>query len=182
MPDLDSKNSKISQKIPIINWIKSDVYFIISLMLALFSAVLYFKADFINKDITMYAIFLSSGLLLLHFLIKILFKHRKFTHCILTCVLFGILSFLPFTTFNNKLTLLIGIGLSIGYTSHIFYDCLTTRGCPLLFPITSHNFSFGKLNSEKDGHKAMFLSYMIITISVLYYIGIFDLIIFMTQK
>ena len=59
-------------------------------------------------------------------------KHRGLMHTLLlpACALFA-------TSFIEEEFLRILVyGFVIGYVSHIFADCLTVKGCPILFPLT----------------------------------------------
>ena len=39
------------------------------------------------------------------------------------------------------------LGAVLGYLSHILADCLTVKGCPVLFPFTKRNFSLIKITT-----------------------------------
>lgn len=40
------------------------------------------------------------------------------------------------------------MGVMIGYVSHLFADMLTVEGCPVLFPLTTHNIRILKLRTK----------------------------------
>ncbi|PLS19714.1 hypothetical protein CVD28_04690 [Bacillus sp. M6-12] len=73
-------------------------------------------------------------------------SHRGITHTPL--LLMGVVAFLLFisrtfmTGMATDLFSYMSIGLGFGIASHIFLDCLTKGGAPLLYPLTSKKFSF----------------------------------------
>lgn len=175
LPDIDSKRSRISKKIPIVNWMKSKNMILISLVLMLIVLLDYRFTNLFSQEIHNKIFYTSIIILLTHLFFKIFFKHRKLTHCILSCLLVTYVGFLPFMNVNNLLFLAFGLGFSSGYISHIFYDCRTVRGCELFYPILKVKVK-GKWKSEKDAKKAMKLSFVILTICALYYFNIFHFI------
>jgi len=70
-------------------------------------------------------------------------KHRGIMHTLLLPVfMFFAVGFI-----NEIYFRILVLGALIGYLSHILADCLTVKGCPILFPITRRNFSFIKLTT-----------------------------------
>jgi membrane-bound metal-dependent hydrolase YbcI (DUF457 family) len=164
LPDIDSKKSKISQIIPIINWIKNQIFLIISLLLS-FASLLMTKNNFIYGD----KIFIASLIMIfLHLFCKYFLKHRKLTHCLLMCIVIGCISFYPYYKFQNIIVFSISLGLTIGYLSHILYDCLTTRGCILFYPFLRIKIK-GPMRSSTDGKIAILFSYILILLSIIYF-------------
>ena len=191
LPDIDSKRSKISQHIPIVNWIKSNTFFTIAIILLFISFIIsnlsvipinekiaFFLEPILNllgNDKVIYYIEVAHNtsivMLMIYFFTKIFLKHRKLTHCLICCICVSIASFYFYYIISIPITFSLGLGLSVGYISHIFYDCLTTRGCPLLYPIIKKPIR-GPLRSEKHGNLAIFISLIFIALSIYYYIKI----------
>jgi len=40
-----------------------------------------------------------------------------------------------------------------GYVSHIFADCITRMGCPMLFPVTRRNINLMKIRTGSSAEK-----------------------------
>jgi membrane-bound metal-dependent hydrolase YbcI (DUF457 family) len=165
LPDIDSKNSKISQIIPIINWIKSKIFLIIGILLNAASLIMK-KYDIIYNDKIFWA---SLIIVFLHIFCEYCLKHRKLTHCLLMCTAIGVISFFLYYKIQNIITFSISFGLTIGYLSHVLYDCLTTRGCQLFYPFFKFKIK-GPLRSSTDNNVAICISYIVILLSVIFYI------------
>ena len=164
LPDIDSKKSKISKIIPIINWIKSEIFLMISLILSLISFFVISKQIVYNEQLFI----VSMIMIFSHLFCRYFLKHRKLTHCLLMCAFITAISFYPYYKFQNIILFSIGIGLTIGYLSHIFYDCLTTRGCMLFYPFLKIKIK-GPMRSSTDGKIAIYFSYVIIFLSIMYF-------------
>lgn len=181
LPDIDSKKSKISKYIPIINWLKSKTMIFISFIILLLLCGDYVYANLLSYEIHKKMFFIAIAILVLHIFVKIFFKHRKLTHCILSCMLISYIGFLPFISTGNNYFFVFGLGISAGYISHIFYDCLTVKGCEPLYPILKIKIR-GKWTSEKDANKALRLSFVIIFLSILYYFNVYNYLIELINK
>jgi len=70
-------------------------------------------------------------------------KHRGIMHTLLL----PIFMFFAVGFINEIYFRILALGALLGYLSHIFADCLTIKGCPILFPITRRNFSLIKLTT-----------------------------------
>ncbi|MCL2400405.1 MAG: metal-dependent hydrolase [Defluviitaleaceae bacterium] len=86
-------------------------------------------------------------------------KHRGIMHTLLipACMIFAS-TFITEPYFRILL-----YGCTVGYVSHILADCLTKRGCPILFPITPKNISLTKIRTGSETEK-MFVIILIIAI------------------
>lgn len=72
-------------------------------------------------------------------------KHRGLMHTLLPLVpllLLSRVSSYPLWTFGCY-------GLALGYASHLFADCLTTEGCPLLYPVAKFNIRIPVCDTDK---------------------------------
>ena len=75
--------------------------------------------------------------------------HRGIMHTLVLplCMIFA-LRFVSDTYF-----LMLAYGGMAGYVSHIFADCITKRGCPILFPLTRKNISFTNISTGSQAEK-----------------------------
>lgn len=72
-------------------------------------------------------------------------KHRGLMHTLVVPVLLYVLMGMSdFSVWHYSL-----LGLVIGYCSHLFADCQTVEGCPLLFPLTKNNIRIMRLRTKE---------------------------------
>ena len=82
---------------------------------------------------------------------KFIQKHRGFTHTLLIPI-FVLIS----TVFiRDRYVVLLLYGFVAGYASHVFSDCFTKQGCPILFPITSKKIKAKDIFSLKWAKKVL---------------------------
>lgn len=73
-------------------------------------------------------------------------KHRGFMHT--TIPMLGI--YIVMNMLQNQILYYMLMGVLIGYGSHLYADMLTVDGCPILFPISKHNFRILKLVTSSN--------------------------------
>ena len=144
LPDIDHSGSKIGK-------LRKRVASLIMLLLGLafVGVIVYFGMQLPYERTNLPALGLGVVLpmVLLFFLsknrviaksLRFVSKHRGLMHtllipaCALIAALFIEEGFLRILTY----------GFVIGYVSHIFADCLTIKGCPILFPLTTKQIRF----------------------------------------
>ena len=76
-------------------------------------------------------------------------KHRGITHTLVIPVCMVLAA--PFVREPYFRILL--FGLVAGYLSHIVADCLTKKGCPILFPITTKTINLTNIATGSNGEK-----------------------------
>jgi len=123
-------------------------------------AVSFFLVDAYTNDRLMPAIF-TVLLVALPFLIltalskikfiknnlKFMVKHRGLMHTlIMPGFLYAATYFIKEPTFKILI-----IGLTVGYITHLLADLLTSRGCPIFFPITKKNIRFMNITTGSAG-------------------------------
>jgi membrane-bound metal-dependent hydrolase YbcI (DUF457 family) len=97
--------------------------------------------------------------------LKFVVKHRGLMHTLI------IPGFMFAATFFIKeppgidysLFKIVVIGLTIGYTTHLLADMLTTRGCPIFFPLSKKNFNILNI---KTGGAGEYIAAAIISICI----------------
>ena len=57
-------------------------------------------------------------------------------------------------------------GCVVGYVSHILADCMTKKGCPVLFPFTPRNISLTKIRTGSATEKTLVKVLIIVIIAV----------------
>lgn len=91
-------------------------------------------------------------------------KHRGWGHSILWLI--------PFT-FVGFWSLTLTVAMIIGLVSHMILDILTTKGCPLLYPLSKTNFVVLKENRRiKTGtnyEKAIFIALVFLLASIIFF-------------
>lgn len=127
IPDLDSKTSKISKKIPIVPFLQ---FISILGMLYAFSFII----DFENKKI----IYEYLNKFILYFFtcgfVFISLSHRKLLHSLI--FLFVIILIVnKYIGFESLYPQSVSMGLIMGLSSHLIGDCMTVDACPLLYPL-----------------------------------------------
>jgi len=75
--------------------------------------------------------------------------HRGVMHTLLLplCMIFAV------RYIHDVYFLMLLYGGIAGYVSHIFADCVTRRGCPILFPLTRKNISFTNISTGSQAEK-----------------------------
>lgn len=173
LPDIDSPNSKISQKIPVKKVTDNNMLLSILLVLSIVSGFIISKVYASAERKTLLLIGLPIILLSLQIILRIALKHRFLTH---TLLFNGILSagFLyPYYHSGQQyeFVLYIGLGLTSGLIAHLFYDTITVRGCPLLYPFYKKNISPVKFLNLKSGEYdkgGVIFSIIVLTFVVIY--------------
>ena len=144
LPDIDHNSSKIGRLRK-----RAARVIMVLLGLALVGVILYFGMYMTNEYTNLLALGLGVVLpmVLLFCLrknrvvaksLRFVSKHRGLMHTLLVpaCALLATLFI------QDRFLLVLVYGFIIGYVSHIFADCLTVRGCPILFPLTTQQIRF----------------------------------------
>lgn len=84
--------------------------------------------------------------------------HRKATHSLFAVTICMGLMYLLFG--NNY----IGLGLGIGYSSHLLLDMLNPRGVPLLYPFIKYKYKVGNIHTGEKGEEII---YFLLVVSLL---------------
>ncbi|MEG0579902.1 MAG: metal-dependent hydrolase, partial [Niameybacter sp.] len=84
------------------------------------------------------------------------FGHRKATHSLLAVVsLMGLM----YVLFGKNY---IGLGVGLGYLSHLLLDMLNPRGVPLLYPFTKYKYKIlGKIHTGEKGEEIVYFILMV---------------------
>jgi len=92
-------------------------------------------------------------------------KHRGIMHTLII----PILTIVATIFITDRYFLILTYGFLAGYVSHILADCLTTRGCPILFPFSRTNIRFNNIRTGSHAEKVhtIVLVVAILTIAVL---------------
>ena len=169
LADIDSVHSMISRKIPSLSFMKSRRFaaysIVLSLLLVIKTVLVYNQSFTINKYLVLFAVlsFLNSVMVILF---KEVFGHRKITHSLLfTCILCAIVIVPFFYGINTRLYMPVSVGLLSGIISHIIYDCMTVRGCPLLAPFSNKNYKFLRLKSGKQDYIGILISFFLLCLA-----------------
>jgi membrane-bound metal-dependent hydrolase YbcI (DUF457 family) len=93
-------------------------------------------------------------------------KHRGIMHTLVLPVLF----FLGFIFLQEPLLKHAVLGLFIGYVSHILADCMTSQGCPALFPVTTKNLHFLNITTGSGLETFAMLALSAALIGVAYFV------------
>lgn len=135
LPDIDSPKSKISKKFPFCKWI-TNPQILECLIVADIVSFFFFLLNMYPIHSPPFCLFLFFMIMTgLHFVCKLFFTHRRFTHTLLANGLFSLCLLYPYFFWNqNTLYLYASMGMISGLLSHLFYDTITVRGCPLFFP------------------------------------------------
>ena len=155
IPDIDHDNAKIGR-------VRKNIVAAVSTLFSSFAlvAILFFLMDAYQKSrllpaiatvliiIIPFALLISlSKIKAVKKNLKFIVKHRGLMHTlILPACMFGAGFLISEPTFKILLT-----GLNIGYITHIIADLLTTRGCPVLYPVTKKNIKFMKITTGSPG-------------------------------
>ena len=89
-------------------------------------------------------------------------KHRGIMHTLIIPVL------TVFATIfiQDRYFLILTYGFLAGYMSHILADCLTSRGCPILFPLMRKNIKFSNIRTGSSAERTHTIV-LVITIIVI---------------
>lgn len=172
LPDLDSDTSAISKKIPIIKYLKNKTGILLDFIISAIMILLFYNK---NLDIFLIASEAFAFYGLFRCLIIYLFKHRTFTHSLLAISIISIGPLIIFYQYPEEIMLAIIIGLIAGYSSHVFFDSLTIKGSPLLWPIIKKKISFYHWKAGKDDPKAIRFAIVLSVIIIIlkYYIKLY---------
>ena len=165
-PDVDSVHSKVSNAFPFVKWMTSTKMMVTTLIFGGGLAVLdYFLIKEYNER-NYYVFFVAMLLLGISigiFLMQKVFGHRKVTHSILfnallcSAILAPYYLWLPYDWY-----FMIAVGGIMGLVSHLFFDCMTTRGCPLFMPFSNKNIKILKLKSGKHDYIGVMIAFVIL--------------------
>lgn len=147
--DVDALHSKISQKFKVMRTITQKKLLLPSFtLLSLITLYLYYK-HIISGPSTACFIVLSIFCVSL-FWCKAL-RHRKVTHTLLFNLVLSLILIVPYYMWFNGNTsyVMLYVGMLAGLYSHLFYDCLTRRGCPLFAPLSKKSICLLHLKSGK---------------------------------
>jgi len=155
LPDVDHASSKYGQKRRQVAKISIAVA-----GLALIAAAWYYSAYIVANYTTLLTMALGvvapvAVLVLIgqtrwaKNLIGFASKHRGITHTLVipACLIF-VMQFVHEPYFRIML-----YGLIAGYLSHIVADCLTKKGCPILFPVTTKTINLTNIATGSNGEK-----------------------------
>lgn len=137
-----------------------SVYKIILIMVYIYFAYL----GSLFPDIDMKGSYISKKFPLLYKNFGKKFRHRSFTHSLISLVLLShILEMLIYYTHNNIVFLCVSCGFIIGYVSHICLDLITKEGVEIFYPL-SINFSILPIKTSSKTEKvfAKALSFAIV--------------------
>ena len=162
LPDLDSPNSKISQKIPIIKIVTNKAVTATLMIVTAILAIVFVALGANIETNAFKVLMISMFTTLLQVLLSILLSHRKLTHTLIFNGAIAAALLYPYRAQEfNTWYLFLATGLIAGLASHLIYDTATVKGCPLLFPLSSKNISplkFLKLKSGKYDGKGIIFS------------------------
>ena len=155
IPDIDHDNSKLGRS-------RKNIMTAVSTLFSSFAfvAILFFLMDAYQKSrllpaiatvlliVIPFAMLISlSKIKVVKKNLKFMVKHRGLMHTlILPLCMFGAGFLVTEPTFKILLT-----GVNIGYITHILSDLLTTRGCPVLYPVTKKNIRFMNIKTGAPG-------------------------------
>jgi len=155
IPDIDHDSSKLGRT-------RKNIMTAVSTLFSSFAfvAILFFLVDAYQKSrllpaiatvliiIVPFAMLISlSKIKAVKKNLKFMVKHRGLMHTlILPACMFGAGFLVTEPTFKILLT-----GVNIGYITHILSDLLTTRGCPVLYPVTKKNIRFMNIKTGSPG-------------------------------
>jgi inner membrane protein len=167
IPDIDHDNSKLGRS-------RKNITTAISTLFSSFAlvAVIFFLVDAYQNE-RLFSAISTVLLILIPFVLlaslskikvvkknlKFMVKHRGLMHTlILPACMFGAGFLVTEPTFKILLT-----GLNIGYITHILSDLLTTRGCPILYPVTKKNIKFMNI---KTGSPAEYIAGVVLSVII----------------
>jgi len=156
LPDIDHDNSKMGK----VRKMTANVAMTIA-ALAMVGAAVYY--GWYNVDYTA-LITLGVGIALPLALLAALSRnkhikkmigfatmHRGIMHTLLLPICLMLAT--RFINISDTYFLMLIYGGVAGYVSHIFADCITKRGCPILFPLTRRNTSFTNISTGSSAEK-----------------------------
>ena len=152
LPDLDSPNSKISQKVPVVKIITSKILTGILIATTIALAIVFLMTG-ANMQTNAFSFLLgSASATIVQILLTTLLSHRKLTHTLIFNGAISIALLYPwYIQAMGKWYLFFATGLIAGLVSHLIYDTVTVKGCPLLFPFYKKNISPLKILQLKSG-------------------------------
>ena len=153
--DIDHDNSKLGRSRKNIMAAVSTLFGSLAIVAISFFLVDAYANDRLNSAIPI-VLMVSLPFLILISLSKIDFvknnlkfmvKHRGLMHTlIIPGFLFAATYFIKEPTFK-----ILVVGLTMGYSTHILADLLTSRGCPIFFPFTKKYFNFMSIKTGSSG-------------------------------
>lgn len=147
--DIDALHSKISQKFKVMRTITQKKLLLPSFaLLSIITLYLYYKHIISGSSTVCFIILLMFGISL--FLCKAL-RHRKVTHTLLFNLVLSLILIVPYYMWfhGNTSYVMLYVGMLAGLYSHLFYDCLTRRGCPLFAPLSKKSICLLHLKSGR---------------------------------
>ena len=155
LPDIDHDNSKLgSQRKIVVSAASKVLSALFGVVVALICVRLALSKLYTQLAIMLLLIILPvlvlSILASLPFVrkaLKFFTKHRGIMHTLAI----PLLLYLGFMLISNATARFALIAMAAGYMSHLLLDCLTNRGCPILWPMVLKNIA---LLSIKTGSKA----------------------------
>lgn len=126
-----------------------NIYKIILIMIYIYFAYL----GSLFPDIDMKGSYISKKFPLLYKVFGKNFRHRSFTHSLLSLILLNyILEIFIHYTLDNIVFLCVSCGFMIGYVSHICFDLITKEGIEIFYPL-SINFSILPIKTSSKTEK-----------------------------
>lgn len=126
-----------------------NIYKVILLLIYIYFAYL----GSLFPDIDMRGSYISKRLPLLYKSFGKKFRHRSFTHSLVSVsILSYILELLIYYTQDNIVFLCVSCGFIIGYISHICLDLITKEGVEIFYPLTI-NFSILPIKTSSKTEK-----------------------------
>ena len=164
LPDIDSVHSKVSNVFPLLKWLtstKTALFFFIT-GAALYAADYMLIKEFSERNyFIFYAAMILIALGVIMLLMQKIFGHRKVTHSLLFNAALCATILLPYyLKIHEQWYLMMAVGGIMGLVSHLFFDCLTTRGCPLFLPFSKKNIKLMKLKSGKHDYIGVMISFV----------------------
>ncbi|MCL2404444.1 MAG: metal-dependent hydrolase [Defluviitaleaceae bacterium] len=95
-------------------------------------------------------------------------KHRGIMHTLII----PICTVIATIFIRDRYFLILTYGFLAGYVSHILADCMTTKGCPILFPVLRRNIRFIKLKTGSDAERIQATIMVIVIILVAFIVPI----------
>ena len=95
-------------------------------------------------------------------------KHRGIMHTLLIPICASIAAIY----IRDRYFLILIYGFIAGYVSHILADCMTTKGCPILFPLVKKNINFMMIKTGSVAEKVQAFIMIIVIILAAVFIPI----------
>jgi len=85
-------------------------------------------------------------------------KHRGIMHTLIIPICAAIATIY----IRDRYFLILLYGFLAGYVSHILADCMTTKGCPILFPLLRKNIKFLNIKTGSDAERIQVIILVIV--------------------